>query len=130
MVHGLCGVHPLINTHRIDHIFDHPQMKLHYGDLTDAGNLIHVIQKCKPDEIYVLAAQSHVKASFELPEYTGNVDELELFAFLKQFVFWRWKIRFVSTRHLPQNFMVLFKKFSEGDYSLLSTFSLWCSKTL
>ena len=51
-------------------------MKLHYGDLTDAGNLVHVIQKCKPDEIYNLAAQSHVKVSFELPEYTGNVDGL------------------------------------------------------
>lgn len=76
MVHGIVRRSSLINTHRIDHIFDHPQMKLHYGDLTDAGNLIHVIQKCKPDEIYNLAAQSHVKVSFELPEYTGNVDGL------------------------------------------------------
>lgn len=76
MVHGIVRRASLINTHRIDHIFDHPQMKLHYGDLTDAGNLIHVIQKCKPDEIYNLAAQSHVKVSFELPEYTGNVDGL------------------------------------------------------
>ena len=76
MVHGIVRRSSLINTHRIDHIFDHPQMKLHYGDLTDAGNLVHVIQKCKPDEIYNLAAQSHVKVSFELPEYTGNVDGL------------------------------------------------------
>ena len=76
MVHGIVRRASLINTHRIDHIFDHPQMKLHYGDLTDAGNLIHVIQKCKPDEIYNLGAQSHVKVSFELPEYTGNVDGL------------------------------------------------------
>jgi GDPmannose 4,6-dehydratase len=76
MVHGIVRRASLINTHRIDHIFDHPQMKLHYGDLTDAGNLIHIIQKCKPDEIYNLAAQSHVKVSFELPEYTGNVDGL------------------------------------------------------
>jgi len=76
MVHGIVRRSSLINTYRIDHIFDHPQMKLHYGDLTDAGNLIHVIQKCKPDEIYNLAAQSHVKVSFELPEYTGNVDGL------------------------------------------------------
>ena len=76
MVHGIVRRASLINTHRIDHIFDHPQMKLHYGDLTDAGNLVHVIQKCKPDEIYNLAAQSHVKVSFELPEYTGNVDGL------------------------------------------------------
>ena len=76
MVHGIVRRSSLINTHRIDHIFDHPHMKLHYGDLTDAGNLVHVIQKCKPDEIYNLAAQSHVKVSFELPEYTGNVDGL------------------------------------------------------
>ena len=76
MVHGIVRRASLINTHRIDHIFNHPQLKLHYGDLTDAGNLIHVIQKTKPDEIYNLAAQSHVKVSFELPEYTGNVDGL------------------------------------------------------
>ena len=76
MVHGIVRRASLINTHRIDHIFDHPQMKLHYGDLTDAGNLIQVIQKSQPDEIYNLGAQSHVKVSFEMPEYTGNVDGL------------------------------------------------------
>ena len=76
MVHGIVRRASLINTHRIDHIFDHPQMKLHYGDLTDAGNLIHVIQKSQPDEIYNLGAQSHIKVSFEMPEYTGNVDGL------------------------------------------------------
>ena len=129
MVHGIVRRSSLINTHRIDHIFDHPQMKLHYGDLTDAGNLIHVIQKCKPDEIYNLAAQSHVKVSFELLEYTGNVDGLGTLRILEAVRIWRWKIRFVSIRHLPQNFMVLFKKFPEGDYSLLSTLSLWCCKT-
>ncbi len=76
MVHGIVRRASLINTHRIDHIFDHPQMKLHYGDLTDASNLVHVIQKSQPDEIYNLGAQSHVKVSFEMPEYTGNVDGL------------------------------------------------------
>jgi len=76
MVHGIVRRASLINTARIDHIFDHERVKLHYGDLTDAGNLIHIIQKTKPDEIYNLAAQSHVKVSFEMPEYTGNVDGL------------------------------------------------------
>jgi GDPmannose 4,6-dehydratase len=76
MVHGIVRRASLINTHRIDHIFNHQQLKLHYGDLTDATNLIHVIQQIKPDEIYNLAAQSHVKVSFEMPEYTGNVDGL------------------------------------------------------
>ena len=73
-VHGIVRRSSLINTDRIDHIFD--SIKLHYGDLTDSANIVHVIQKVKPDEIYNLAAQSHVKVSFELPEYTGNVDGL------------------------------------------------------
>jgi GDPmannose 4,6-dehydratase len=73
-VHGIVRRASMINTDRIDHIFD--KIKLHYGDLTDSGNVLHVIQKVQPDEIYNLAAQSHVKVSFELPEYTGNVDGL------------------------------------------------------
>ena len=75
-VHGIVRRASLINTHRIDHIYDHERVKLHYGDLTDATNIIAVIKKIKPDEIYNLAAQSHVKVSFETPEYTGNVDGL------------------------------------------------------
>jgi GDPmannose 4,6-dehydratase len=73
-VHGIVRRSSLINTHRIDHIFN--KIKLHYGDLTDATNIISVIQKVQPDEIYNLGAQSHVKVSFETPEYTGNVDGL------------------------------------------------------
>ena len=65
----------MINTHRIDQVYDHPQ-PLHYGDLTDSTNLSEVIQKTQPDEIYNLGAQSHVKVSFEMPEYTGEVDAL------------------------------------------------------
>ena len=73
-VHGIVRRSSLINTHRIDPIYN--DIKLHYGDMTDAGSIIHIIQKVKPDEIYNLAAQSHVKVSFELPEYTGTVDGL------------------------------------------------------
>ena len=73
-VHGIVRRSYLINTHRIDHIYDN--IKLHYGDLTDATNIIGVIQKVQPDEIYNLGAQSHVKVSFETPEYTGQVDGL------------------------------------------------------
>ena len=73
-VHGIIRRSSLINTHRIDHIYE--RIKLHYGDLTDATNLISVIQKVQPDEIYNLGAQSHVKVSFEIPEYTGQVDGL------------------------------------------------------
>ena len=73
-VHGIVRRSSLINTHRIDHIYE--KIHLHYGDLTDATNLIGVIKKIKPDEIYNLGAQSHVKVSFEVPEYTGQVDGL------------------------------------------------------
>ena len=73
-VHGIVRRASLINTHRIDHIY--PQLKLHYGDLTDATNLISVIKKVEPDEIYNLGAQSHVKVSFETPDYTAQVDGL------------------------------------------------------
>jgi GDPmannose 4,6-dehydratase len=73
-VHGIVRRSSLINTHRIDHIYD--KLTLHYGDLTDATNIIGVIKKVEPDEIYNLGAQSHVKVSFETPEYTGNTDGL------------------------------------------------------
>jgi GDPmannose 4,6-dehydratase len=73
-VHGIVRRSSLINTHRIDHIYD--RLNLHYGDLTDATSLVRIIQKIKPDEIYNLGAQSHVKVSFEIPEYTAQVDGL------------------------------------------------------
>ncbi len=73
-VHGIVRRSSLINTHRIDHIYD--DLHLHYGDMTDATNIIGVIKKVEPDEIYNLGAQSHVKVSFETPEYTGQVDAL------------------------------------------------------
>ena len=73
-VHGIVRRSSLINTHRIDHIYE--KINLHYGDLTDATNLIGVIKKVEPHEIYNLGAQSHVKVSFETPEYTGQVDGL------------------------------------------------------
>ena len=71
-VHGIIRRSSLINTHRINHIYD--KLKLHYGDLTDSTNLVRVIQLVQPDEIYNLGAQSHVKVSFEMPEYTADVD--------------------------------------------------------
>jgi GDPmannose 4,6-dehydratase len=71
-VHGIVRRASLINTHRIDHIYN--SITLHYGDLTDSTNLVRIIQNVKPDEIYNLGAQSHVKVSFEMPEYTADVD--------------------------------------------------------
>ena len=69
-VHGIIRRSSGFNTSRIDHIFD--QLKLHYGDITDAESIAHIIKNEKPDEVYNLAAQSHVKVSFEIPEYTSN----------------------------------------------------------
>jgi GDPmannose 4,6-dehydratase len=80
-VHGLKRRSSLFNTERIDHLYQDPHERsrrfvLHYGDLTDASNLVRVVQEVQPDEIYNLAAQSHVKVSFETPEYTADVDGL------------------------------------------------------
>jgi len=73
-VHGIIRRSSSINTDRIDHIYEN--IKLHYGDLTDATNIVRVIQLVQPDEIYNLGAQSHVKVSFEMPEYTADVDAM------------------------------------------------------
>ncbi len=80
-VHGIKRRASSFNTDRIDHLYQDPhdpdvRMKLHYGDLTDATNLIRIIQQVQPDELYNLAAQSHVAVSFETPEYTANSDAL------------------------------------------------------
>ena len=80
-VHGIKRRASLFNTDRIDHLYQDPheleqKFVLHYGDLTDATNLIRIIQQVQPDEIYNLAAQSHVQVSFETPEYTANADAL------------------------------------------------------
>ena len=80
-VHGIKRRASLFNTQRIDHLYRDPhdtgrKFSLHYGDLSDSTNLIRIIQQVRPDEIYNLAAQSHVKVSFESPEYTADVDAL------------------------------------------------------
>lgn len=81
VVHGIKRRASLFNTDRIDHLYQDPHVDnqkfiLHYGDMTDSTNLIRIIQEVKPDEIYNLAAMSHVHVSFEMPEYTGNADGL------------------------------------------------------
>jgi GDPmannose 4,6-dehydratase len=80
-VHGIKRQSSLFNTGRIDHLYKDPHLSdvkfhLHYGDLSDATNMIRIIQEVQPDEIYNLAAMSHVRVSFEMPEYTANVDGL------------------------------------------------------
>ena len=80
-VHGIKRRASMFNTDRIDHLYQDlhekdVRLKLHYGDLTDSTNLIRIIQEVQPDEIYNLAAQSHVQVSFEMPDYTANCDSL------------------------------------------------------
>ena len=81
IVHGIKRRSSSFNTGRVDHFYEDPHVDqrnfiLHHGDLTDSTNLIRIIQETQPDELYNLAAQSHVKVSFETPEYTANSDAL------------------------------------------------------
>lgn len=81
IVHGIKRRSSLFNTERVDHLYQDPHVEkrdfiLHYGDLTDSMNVTRIIQECQPDEIYNLAAMSHVKVSFDTPEYTANADGL------------------------------------------------------
>jgi GDPmannose 4,6-dehydratase len=81
VVHGVKRRASSFNTQRIDHIYKDPHInnssfRLHYGDLSDASNLIRIIKEVQPDEIYNLGAQSHVAVSFESPEYTADVDAI------------------------------------------------------
>src|SRR5678810_768777 len=88
VVHGIKRRSSSFNTGRVDHIYQEPHLEsrnfiLHYGDLTDATNLIRIVQQVQPDEIYNLAAQSHVGISFETPEYTANSDALGVLRILE-----------------------------------------------
>src|ERR1700719_2993682 len=88
IVHGIKRRSSLFNTDRIDHLYQDPHeshvhFKLHYGDLTDSTNLIRIIQETQPDEIYNLAAMSHVHVSFETPEYTANADGIGMLRILE-----------------------------------------------
>ena len=80
VVHGIKRKSSSINTSRVDDIYEDPHNKtnfyLHYGDLSDFSSIVSLIEKIRPNEIYNLAAQSHVKVSFEIPEYTANINAL------------------------------------------------------
>ena len=81
-VHGIVRRASLFNRNRIEHLKDNPNLHLHYGDMTDSSNLNRILEKVQPDEIYNLAAQSHVGVSFEVPEYTAEVDAVGTLRFL------------------------------------------------
>lgn len=82
-VHGIIRRSSSFNTGRIDHIFKNKHLKLHYGDLTDSHNIFGLVKKINPNEIYNLAAQSHVAVSFQIPEYTANADAIGTLRFLE-----------------------------------------------
>ncbi len=87
-VHGIKRRSSLFNTARVDHLYEDPHSSgrhfiLHYGDMTDSSSLLHIMEKVQPDEVYNLAAQSHVKVSFEEPEYTANSDALGVLRLLE-----------------------------------------------
>ena len=114
-VHGIKRRSSLINTNRIDHIYQDIHVKgsrfiLHHGDMTDGSSLLNIIKKTEPDEIYNLAAQSHVAVSFEQPEYTANSDALGLCVFWRPFVVWVGKRKHDFTRLAPVNYMVRSRK--------------------
>ena len=108
MVHGVIRRSSSFNTSRIDHLYQDPHTKsrnfiLHYGDLTDTTSISSLIKKIKPDEIYNLAAQSHVAISFEVPEYTSNADALGTLRILEAIKFHKLekkKQNFIKPEHL------------------------------
>lgn len=131
-VHGIIRRSSLIKTDRIDHIFD--QVTLHYGDLTDGMNLMSLVQKIKPDEIYNLAAQSHVQVSFETPEYTANADAIGTLRLLEIIYNTNPKIKFyqASTSELygstppPQNEQTYFAP--QSPYAAAKLYAYWLTR--
>lgn len=116
IVHGLKRRSSLINTNRIDHLYQDPHEKhvrftLHYGDMTDSTNLIRIVQETQPDEIYNLAAMSHVKVSFETPEYTANADGIGTLRLLEAIRILGMEKKTRFTRLPLRNYMAWFRKY-------------------
>ena len=140
-VHGIKRRSSLFNTQRVDHLYQDPHEKnlhfiLHYGDLTDAANLIRIIQEVQPDEIYNLAAQSHVQVSFEAPEYTANTDALGALRLLEaiRMLGLDRKTRFYQAstselygkvRETPQNELTPF--YPRSPYACAKLYAYWCT---
>ena len=114
-VHGIKRRASLFNTDRIDHLYQDKHRNdvnffLHHGDLTDATNLIRIIQEVQPNEIYNLGAQSHVKVSFEIPEYTANSDAVGTLRLLEAIRILKLEKKSSFIKHQHQNFTEKFRK--------------------
>jgi GDPmannose 4,6-dehydratase len=137
-VHGLIRRASTFNTSRIDHLFRDPhdsnsRLHLHYGDLTDAAGMTNLIRTIEPNEVYNLAAQSHVKVSFSMPAYTANVDGVGVVTLLESIQASKLPIRFyqASTSELfgstppPQNELSSFQP--RSPYAAAKLFAYWCT---
>ena len=131
-VHGVLRRSSSFNTGRIDSLLNHERLKAYYGDLTDSSNLNRLLEKIKPDEIYNLGAQSHVKVSFEIPEYTAQVDAIGTLRFLDAIKETRIKTKLyqASTSELygkalssPQNEKTPFNP--RSPYGVVKLYSYW-----
>ena len=142
IVHGVKRRSSSINTSRIDHIYQDPHEKnytfrLHYGDITDSLSVSRIIQKIKPDEIYNLAAQSHVAVSFEVPEYTANADALGVLRILEAIKFHKLNKKtkfyqagtsemFGRVKKIPQNEKTEF--YPQSPYGVAKLYAHWITK--
>ncbi|MGB2688649.1 MAG: GDP-mannose 4,6-dehydratase, partial [Desulfobacterales bacterium] len=140
-VHGIKRRSSLFNTQRVDHLYKDPHEEdvrfvLHYGDLTDATNLIRIVQEVQPDEIYNLGAQSHVKVSFESPEYTADADALGTLRLLEaiRILGLEKKTRFYQAstselygkvREIPQTETTPF--YPRSPYACAKLYAYWCT---
>ncbi len=137
-VHGIIRRASTFNTHRIDHIYEdphnNPKLKLHYGDLSDPGIITELIYSIKPDEVYHLGAQSHVRVSFDMPEYTGDITGLGTTRILEAIRRSHNKIKFyqASTSELfgsakpPQSETTPFEP--QSPYAIAKLYSYWMTK--
>ena len=125
-VHGIVRRSSTINTGRINHIYD--RVKLHYGDMTDSLCLDRLMSEIKPDEIYHLAAQSHVKVSFELPEYTGQVDAMGTLRFIEASRFYNacTSEMYGLVKEVPQTELTSFHP--RSPYGVAKLYSFWICK--
>ncbi len=140
-VHGIKRRSSLFNTQRVDHLYQDPHEKglrflMHYGDLTDATNLVRIVQEVQPDEIYNLAAQSHVQVSFETPEYTANADALGTLRLLEAVRILRLEKRvrfyqassselFGKAQEIPQSEKTPF--YPRSPYACAKLYAYWCT---
>jgi len=136
-VHGMIRRSSSFNTGRIDHLYNDPEilnktLYLHYGDLTDSSNLNRLLEKIRPDEIYNLGAQSHVKVSFEVPEYTAEVDAIGTLRFLDAIKAINLNTRFYqastselygNVQKIPQNEDTLF--YPRSPYGVAKLYGYW-----